>query len=69
MGTDIFAVHMFTTQGKFGFAYATLATISVSMTIQLMVVLGQNSRKKKSFILRESLIVISCLKPAVDAYR
>ena len=52
-----------------GQANAMLAMIIVNMSIQLLVVLGQHQRKNWKVKLREALICLFFLRPAVDAYR
>ena len=38
-GTDAYAIANFTVQGEHGFARAVIAMVSVSMTIQVLIVL------------------------------
>ena len=39
------------------------------MVVQILIVYGQNTRKPRSVLLLELLLVVSCCKPSVDAYR
>ena len=43
--------------------------ISLNILVQLILVVLQNGRKPRAVILREMVIVLSCCKPGVDAYR
>jgi len=69
MYTDIEAIVRFFGEGKNDFAYANIAFIAVSLICQLIVVLVQNKKRGWKVIAKESLIVASMLKPAVDAKR
>jgi hypothetical protein len=46
-----------------------MAMMGASIVIQLFIAFIQNRKKSKWSLIRELLIVLSGLKPAVDAYR
>ncbi|GMH93003.1 hypothetical protein TrST_g3834 [Triparma strigata] len=50
-------------------AYATIGTIILSLFFQCCVVLVAHRKRKKRYIFRELLYVVTCVKPGVDAYR
>ncbi|GMI11974.1 hypothetical protein TrVE_jg13986 [Triparma verrucosa] len=50
-------------------AYATIGTIILSLFFQCCVVLVAHRMRKKRYIFRELLYVVTCVKPGVDAYR
>ena len=52
-----------------GQARALLAMITTNLVMQIMCVLGQYKKKSLVVKLREVLIVLFFLRPAVDAYR
>ena len=67
--TDILAIARFFNEGLRGFAVASICMIGLCMVVQLLLVYLQNKRRGRARILKESLIVLTCLKPGVDAYR
>ena len=67
--TDVNAIYSFYVEGNHGFAKAVIAMISASMAVQLLLVYGNGKKRGNIFVLKEVLIVLSGLKPAVDAYR
>jgi hypothetical protein len=67
--TDAYAIANFTMQGNYGFARAVIGGVSVSMAIQLLLVVSNGKKRGKRHMLREALIVLSGCKPAVDAFR
>ena len=69
MITDTNMIMQFLKQGQASAAYATIAMIALNLSVQLFVVYAQNKRKRRAVILFEMLIVLSFLKPGVDAYR
>ena len=69
MGSDLFMLWQFTKEGRAGFAFGILATVLLNMCIQIILVVVQNRRMGKWVLAREILTALSCLKPAVDAYR
>ena len=62
-------ITQFSRQGKTAAAYQSIAFISINMTIQVLIALAQNARKSRRTKVFEVLVVISCLKPCVIAYR
>jgi hypothetical protein len=46
-----------------------VAAVSVSVAFQLLIVYGQGRKRGTKRVVKEALIVLSGLKPAVDAYR
>ena len=69
MTTDMYSINMFIKNNQTGFAYATLLMIGLNMIIQMLLVFAQNRRQGAAVVLREFLIVLSCFKPGIDAYR
>jgi len=68
--TDFEAIVRFFKEGNTHFAYVNMAFVAVSVFLQLLTaVLIQNRKRGTQMIVYESLIVISMLKPAVDAKR
>ena len=68
MITDIYTINMFYDQGRNAFANAALVMIGMNLFFGLMAV-GFNFKRGLMAVLIECLIVLSCMKPAVDAYR
>ena len=69
MFTDIQAIVRFFEEGRDGFAWTNLSFIGVCLILQLLVVYGQNKKRGKRIVAYEMLIVVSMLKPAMDAGR
>jgi hypothetical protein len=69
MITDIFVIRDYLRIGDTTSAHTLMAMIGLSIVAQLILAYVQNRKKSKWVILRELLIVLSGLKPAVDAYR
>jgi hypothetical protein len=69
VATDIYAIVLFTTQGRFGFANAVIAMVSMSMSVQSLIVYANYRKRGAGHVAKEVLIVLSGFKPAVDAYR
>ena len=68
--TDIYViVTYYTTEGLRGQANAMLAMIATNMGLQILVVLGQYKNKSWGVKVKEVLICLFFLRPAVDAYR
>ena len=67
--TDIEAIVRFFDEGNDHYAYANIAFVGVSLSIQLLVVFVQNKKRGWKILIYESMIVISMLKPAIDAKR
>jgi hypothetical protein len=60
---------MFWSDKKYGYFKASLASLMVSMGIQMLVVWGQNRKLGMKRVVREWLPILIGFKPAVDAYR
>jgi hypothetical protein len=60
---------MFWSDKKYGYFKASLASLAVSIGIQLVLVFAQNRMFSLTRMIRESLPVLIGFKPAVDAYR
>merc|ERR1719171_843702 len=56
-------------KGNVEAATAIFAMVTVNLAMQLGIVMVQNWRRPWKEKLKESLIVLSCTKPGVDAYR
>ena len=67
--TDINAILNFFREGKIGFAYASIAMICFVLIILLIAAYGQNKKKGARAVMKESLIVLSFLKPVIGAFR
>ncbi len=68
-GTDVYSIGNFVQRRQYGFANAMVATISISMLVQLLLVYGQGRRREAKHLAKEMLTVITGFKPALDAYR
>jgi len=69
MITDIFVIRDYLRIGDTTSAHTLMAMIGLSISLQLILVYVQNRKKSKRALIWELLIVLSGLKPAVDAYR
>ena len=69
MITDIFVIRDYMNNGDTSQAYSLMAMMGASIVIQLILAYVQNREKSKRALIWELLIVLSGLKPAVDAYR
>ena len=68
--TDIYViVTYYTTEGLHGQANAMLAMIATNMGIQILTVMVQYKKKSWGVKVKEALICLFFLRPAVDAYR
>ena len=56
-------------EGRTGQAYVLISMVVMGIFLQVIIVLGQNSKKSRSEKLREIFFVVTFLKPAVDAHR
>jgi hypothetical protein len=69
MGSDInVCILYFTTEGQKGYGLSLLAMVLGNILLQSLLVVV-NNMKRPGKILSELLIVLTGLKPAVDAYR
>ena len=69
MITDVMVISSYYEAGDTEAANTLLTMILFNLFVQLVITLCQNHQKSKIALLRECLIAISCMKPAVDAYR
>ena len=70
MLTDIYVTLMFSRDDeKQGYFHASLASLAVSMGIQLLFVWGNNKKLGMKKVLREWFPVLIGFKPALDAFR
>merc|ERR1711871_729087 len=70
LATDIYVTASFNgVEGKEGYFQASLASLTVSMGIQLIFIWGQNKRIGWKTVGKESIPVLIGFKPALDAYR
>ena len=68
--TDIYIISMYyNTEGLQGQASAMLAMIATNMGLQIVCVLTQYKKKSWKVKVKEVLICLFFLRPAVDAYR
>ena len=71
LATDLIVLKQFWDGGEeqLGFRNAQLASLSVSIGLQLLLVVGQYRKKGLLRILKEFLIVLTGFKAPVDAYK
>jgi hypothetical protein len=67
--TDVYVTYMFWSDEKYGYFKASLASLAVSIGIQMLTVWGQNRKLGVLRVLREWFPILIGFKPAVDAYR
>jgi hypothetical protein len=67
--TDVYVTYMFWSDKKYGYFKASLASLVVSIGIQMLFVWAQNKKLGMLRVLREWLPIFIGFKPAVDAYR
>jgi hypothetical protein len=67
--TDVYVTYMFRRGQKYGYFKASLASLAVSIGIQMLVVWGQNRKLGMKRVVREWIPILLGYKPAVDAYR
>jgi hypothetical protein len=67
--TDIYVTYTFWSDGKGGYFKASLASLAISIGLQLFLVWGQNRKLGMKRVLREWVPILLGFKPAVDAYR
>ena len=68
VGTDIWAIIMFERRGQHQYAQAIVIMIGVSTILHMLIVYENGRKSGKMHLLRETLLVVSQLKPAVDAF-
>jgi hypothetical protein len=70
MVTDVAMINQYmNTEGEEGYGRALLAMVALCLFFQLVVVWLQAHNGPKKEMVKELLIVLSALKPGVDAYR
>ena len=67
--TDVYVVGTYYSEGLSTQANAMLGMIIANLSIQLLIVLGQNQKKRLTVKLKEVMITLLFLRPIVDAYR
>jgi hypothetical protein len=67
--TDVYVTYMFRKDKKYGYFKASLASLMVSIGLQMIVVWAQNRKLGMKRVLREWIPILLGYKPAVDAYR
>ncbi|GMH71809.1 hypothetical protein TL16_g05751 [Triparma laevis f. inornata] len=67
--TDIYMIHTYWASGETGFATATIITLLVNLTFQLLIVYMQNRKQTIGRILTEIMYVLTFCKPGVATYR
>jgi hypothetical protein len=67
--TDVYVTYMFWSDEKFGYFKASLASLAVSIGIQMFGAWVQNKKLGVLRVVREWLPILIGFKPAVDAYR
>ena len=69
MVSDIAMINQYFKDGNGFYAQSILVSISANLAVQVVIVYGQNRRKSVWKILYEVLVVVTCIKPAIDAAR
>lgn len=67
--TDIYMIFTFWRSGEKNYAYFIVYFILFSHFLQLVFVVLQNRKQRKTRILKEMVYVLTFMKPGVDAYR
>jgi hypothetical protein len=67
--TDVYVTYMFWSDKKYGYFKASLASLAVSIGMQMLLVLVQNKKLGMLRVVRECFPILIGFKPAVDAYR
>ncbi|GMI23828.1 hypothetical protein TrCOL_g8666 [Triparma columacea] len=67
--TDVYVTNMFRRDKKYGYFKASLASLAVSIGIQMLLVWGQNRKLGMKRVVWEWIPILLGYKPAVDAYR
>ena len=62
-------INQFFGEGNDFYAQAILSSITANLFMQLLIVAGQNHAKSNWEIIYEVLVVVTCIKPAIDAAR
>jgi hypothetical protein len=69
MATDISMIVEFASQGEMGYAKSLGAMVGSTLAFELLVVYCQNRKGPTTKMIKESLIVLTIIKPGVDAHR
>ena len=69
VATDVNAISNFMLHGGRAFARALLVSIALSMTFQVLLVYGNGKKRGFRHMAKDVLIVLTGLKPTVDAFR
>jgi hypothetical protein len=67
--TDVYVTYMFWSDKKYGYFKASLASLAVSIGLQMFCVWAQNRKLGMIRVMREWFPILIGFKPAVDAYR
>jgi hypothetical protein len=67
--TDVYVTHKFLNDKKYGYFKASLASLAVSIGIQMLFVWAQNRKLGMKRVVWEWIPILFGYKPAVDAYR
>jgi hypothetical protein len=67
--TDVYVTYMFWSDEKYGYFKASLASLAVSIGLQMFCVWAQNRKLGMFKVIREWFPILIGFKPAVDAYR
>jgi hypothetical protein len=67
--TDVYVTYMFLSDEKYGYFKASLASLVMSIGLQMLTVWFQNRKLGMTKVLREWFPILIGYKPAVDAYR
>jgi len=69
MGSDVFSISVNYHDGNIGLASALLATVLLSMSLQMIIVLINHRHHGKRRLMLEVLFVLTGMKPFVDTWR
>jgi hypothetical protein len=69
MGSDVYSVSINYQEGNIGLASALLATVLLSMFLQMLIVLVNHRHHGKRRLMLEVLFVLTGMKPFVDTWR
>jgi hypothetical protein len=69
MGSDIFSISVNYRDGNIGLASALLATVLLSMSVQILIVVVVHRHHGKRRLMLEILFVLTGVKPFVDVWR
>lgn len=69
MVSDLIMIVHYAWTGQFFFAYGLCALLSTNLAIQMLITFIQNRRRGAFPVLFESMLVLTLLKPGIDAYR